>query len=172
MLPAEFGKLHFPEKTKWQCVPRPQTWEEFIVEPADRGTQVWNGEFEKDGWSRTEIKPWSERIPAGRCRIVIPKECPHWKAKNPNKKTLLLVVFIAKRDSIPMREIDDCGTVAADIVVHEGEEVKIGAITSFKDRDARGLTADEFVRAGRCSMAYGYMAGWNLPQGSRCDEKQ
>ena len=44
-----------------------------------------------------------------------------------------------------------------------GQSVRIMAVTSFKDKDARGLTATEYEEwKGRCAMGCSYAAMWTL----------
>jgi hypothetical protein len=159
MSPKEFGKRHFPEEPRWQCILNPISWHEFSHPPP--GPKIW-GCGKKGDWKAHSVSPWMPILPSGRVRIELQKNCPHLKEKRGGKPDYLIVAFRKNKHPLPFREVDQFGTIAIELDVENGEEVSIGPLNTVNGRDAKGMTADEWIpQMGRCGWSSGgYLVTW------------
>jgi len=104
-------------------------------------------------------------------RFQFSKICPHWKSETNGKgKPPLFVLNIhgldgRKDDMVPI-ETDGYWhwlDVNARDLGAPGQKVEVMQITSVDHKDARGLTARDFLAAkGRKAMAFSFLTQWIL----------
>lgn len=175
-----FGLKHFPADSRhfYRSDGRIPTWEEYIVGPIRGGGEKaqWFGTATQEGISEFTFSPAEKRIPVhGNNEVVrfqFSKVCEHWDPERNGKgKPYLLLLKIhgrgGKNELVPL---DTDGfwwwvDVPARDLGAPGQEVFLYALTTLNNRDARGVTKSEYLRAlsgNGYSMAWAVFASWEL----------
>ncbi|RYP55590.1 hypothetical protein DL771_012344 [Monosporascus sp. 5C6A] len=175
-----FGLKHFPADRRhfYRSDGRIPTWEEYIVGPIRGGGEKaqWFGTATQEGISEFTFSPAEKRIPVRDgnevVRFQFSKVCEHWDPERNGKgKPYLLLLKIhgraGKNDLVPL---DTDGSwwwvdVPARDLGAPGQEVFLYALTTLNNRDARGVTKAEYLRAlsgNGYSMAWAVFASWEL----------
>ncbi|KAI1634973.1 hypothetical protein F4809DRAFT_615910 [Biscogniauxia mediterranea] len=174
-----FGLKHFPsdERYFFRTDGRVPTWEEYVIGPVPGERANWNGSGAEEGISEFTFSPARKHIPVyGGDEVVrfqFSKVCEHWVPEKHGKgKSYLLLIKIQGRDGRKedLVPLDSDGfwwwtDVAARDLGAPGQKVFLYALTVLNNRDARGLTKDEYYRAksgGGYSMSWAIYAEWEL----------
>ncbi|KAI1503058.1 hypothetical protein F5X99DRAFT_132486 [Biscogniauxia marginata] len=174
-----FGLKHFPgdERYFFRNDGRVITWEEYIIGPAQGEKAQWYGSGTEEGISEFTFSPAQKHIAvrggSATVRFQFSKVCEHWVPERHGKgKNYLLLMKIhgvdgRKDDLVPLDT--DGFWWWADIPARDlgapGQKVFLYALTVLNNRDARGLTKDEYYRAkngGGYSMSWAVYAEWEL----------
>ncbi|RYP62379.1 hypothetical protein DL770_009605 [Monosporascus sp. CRB-9-2] len=175
-----FGLKHFPADRRhfYRSDGRIPTWEEYIVGPIHGGGEKaqWFGTATEEGISEFTFSPAEKRIPVRDSNEVVrfqfSRVCEHWDPERNGKgKPYLLLLKIhgrgGKDDLVPL-DTDDFwwwADVPARDLGAPGQEVFLYALTTLNNRDARGVTKAEYLRAlsgNGYSMAWAVFASWQL----------
>ncbi|KAI5926642.1 hypothetical protein F4810DRAFT_652915 [Camillea tinctor] len=174
-----FGLKHFPKDERYffRADGRIPTWEEYIVGPEPGERANWYGGGADEGISEFTFSPAQKHLPVyggdDVVRFQFSKVCEHWDPERHGKgKSYLLLMKIhgrdgRKEDLVPL---DSDGfwwwtDVPARDLGAPGQKVFLYALTVLNNRDARGLTKEEYYRAksgGGYSMAWAIYAEWEL----------
>ncbi|RPA86594.1 hypothetical protein BJ508DRAFT_317011 [Ascobolus immersus RN42] len=139
--PKDFGKRHFPGEARWQCILNPISYAQFASPKP--GPKVYGG---GQDWKVHSITPWVPALPAGRVRIELERSCAHLKAKKGGQAEYLICAWTSgTKRPLPFREVDQFGTIAVEIDVNSGDKVNVGPLTTINGKDAKGVTADEWI---------------------------
>ncbi|ATY64571.1 Transglutaminase-like protein [Cordyceps militaris] len=172
----QFGARHFPEKPKFQYREDSRTvsWEEYYKGRADGEPVTIFSNVSQEGISQTSMEPANKHIQVYSGQVVrfqFSKICPHWKSEtNGQGKPPLFVLNMhgldgRKDDMVPI-ETDGYWhwlDVNARDLGAPGQKVEVVQITSVDHKDARGLTARDFLAAkGKKAMAFSFLTQWVL----------
>lgn len=172
----QFGARHFPQNPKYQYREdgRTLTWEEYYRGRADgEPVQIFSNAA-GEGINDITVEPANKiiQIYSGQVvRFQFSKACPHWKSEiHGNGKAPLFALSIhgldgRKDDMVPIQT--DGYWHWIDVHAHDlgapGQTIEVLQITNVDNKDARGLTANDFLAAkGRKSMAFSYLMQWKL----------
>lgn len=172
-----FGLTHFPTDRRhfYRADGSTQTWEEYYIGPVAGGQASTSSEMEQEGLSPFNFLPAEQQIPVyGGPEIVrfqFSKVCEHWDGvKHGSGPPYLLMVKIGgldgrKDDFVPL-DTDGywywCDIRARDLGA-PGQKIFLYSLTSLNNKDARGVTKDEFLRAkGRSAMGWSQYVSWDL----------
>ncbi|XWW95552.1 hypothetical protein V2A60_003513 [Cordyceps javanica] len=172
----QFGARHFPENPKFQYREdgRTVSWEEYYRGRADGEPVTIFSNAAEEGINESSMEPANKHIQVYSGQVIrfqFCKTCPHWKSeKNGVGKPPLFVLNIhgldgRKDDMVPI-ETDGYWhwiDVNARDLGAPGQKVEVMQITSVDHKDARGLTARDFLAAkGRKAMAFSFLTQWIL----------
>ncbi len=174
----DFGRKHFPQDSKYffradGSIP---TWEEYILGPTGGEPLQLFGSVEDHGVSQTSFTPGQKYIPFPSnpnevIRFQFSKMCEHWDhEKNGKGKPYCLILKIkgvpGKDDDYVALESNDFWwwvDIKARDLGRPGDSISCFAVESLRGRDARGLTAKEYMAVkGTCAMKFGGVAAWEL----------
>lgn len=159
--PQEFGRRHFPTDPSYQLVAPedggPVSWEEYILETAGpTATQ----DCHKLSFDPYTVQPAEKYIQSGQwVYFQVSKLCQHMsRAQQDN-----WVYFISLPDGtrIPL-ELNEEGAWCANVFIPKGPgPVHMCSVTTFDNREAKGLSVDEFQRGiGRKAMSFSVILLW------------
>ncbi|OAA62353.1 Transglutaminase-like protein [Cordyceps fumosorosea ARSEF 2679] len=172
----QFGARHFPEKSKFQYREdgRTVSWEEYYRGRANGEPVTIFSNTAEEGIDNSSMEPANKHIQVNSGQIIrfqFCKICPHWKSeKNGPGKPPLFVLNIHGLDG----RKDDMVPIETDGYWHwldvnsrdlgaPGQKVEVMQITSVDHKDARGLSARDFLAAkGRKAMAFSFLTQWIL----------
>lgn len=176
----DFGRSHYPRDQRhlYRSDGRTSlTWEEYILGPT-RGElppQMFNGYTSEEGIAVESFQPLTKKLSvrdsAPYVRFQFQKVCRHWDNEKHGKgKHYVYFVEIGGVDGRATRKVpfETNGMFWwADVPPRElgapGQEVKILAVTSFENRDGRGVTPAEFrEKDGRVAWGGGFVAKYEL----------
>ncbi|ROT40605.1 hypothetical protein SODALDRAFT_376385 [Sodiomyces alkalinus F11] len=171
-----FGLSHYPkdERHFFRSDGRVPTWEEYFIGPVHGETPTIYTDAHEEGISTHSVSPPEKQIEAysGACvRFQFSKVCEHWTSEeNGRGKPPLLILSVGgrdgrKKDMIPM-ETDGFWwwvDVNAIDLGAPGESVSVVVLTTMDGRDARGVTAREFLsKRGKVGMSWSGIIKWDL----------
>ncbi|KAG6007749.1 hypothetical protein E4U21_005588 [Claviceps maximensis] len=182
-----FGRRHFPQDPRHQfrADGRPISWEEYYTGGLTGEPFQWFGTGDREGISEHSVEPKNKDISVHsrqNVRFQFSMVCEHWTSEKaggggggghgghgPRKPVLFLLSIHGrdgdKDDLIPMETNGywhwvDVG--AADLG-GPGQSVEILCLETMDGRDARGVTAREFLsKRGRVGMSWSCIAKWSL----------
>jgi hypothetical protein len=173
----EFGRSHFPsDKTKFYRSDGRHTitWAEYLLGDTNGQTpvQTFGNITTDEGIDEHSVSPRIKQIsvndPQPHVRFQFNKVCQHWdNERNGKGKHYLYVIFLPEGNGRPAREVplqtNGCFWWV-DIRPSElgvpGQEIKLGAVTTCKGRDGRGMVASDYDKTGGYSAAFA--AIWTL----------
>ena len=170
-----FGRKHFPSDAQYfyRKDGRVLTFEEYWAERFE-GPQ-WMGNAAGEGLDESNFAPVLKHISVYKgdpvVRFQFAKVCEHWDPeKNGKGKQMLFALRIGgldgrKEDIVPM-EADGfwwwLDVRARDLGI-PGQKVTLIGFETIDNRDARGLTKEEFLRKkGRVGYSFTYLVQWEL----------
>jgi transglutaminase-like putative cysteine protease len=174
----DFGRSHFPTDNSQQfredgCV---QPYEEY-VRGTKTGTQAttYSGFTNEEGLSESSFGPTINPIVLSQqgptTRFTFQKVCPHWDPVRHGRGPYYLYILNLEslegtdRNGIPFQQSDGvwwCDVPTTDLG-RSGQKVQIYTVTSFDNRDGRGLTLQEYTqRKNRVGRSFGGVAKWEI----------
>ncbi|KAL2754392.1 hypothetical protein ACRALDRAFT_1063245 [Sodiomyces alcalophilus JCM 7366] len=171
-----FGLSHYPKDERYffRSDGRIPTWEEYYIGPVHGETPtVYTSAHEEGIWPHSVSPPEKQiEVYSGACvRFQFSKVCEHWTSeKNGRGKPPLLILSIGGRDGrqkdmVPM-ETDGFWwwvDVNAIDLGAPGESVSVVMLTTMAGRDARGVSAREFLsQRGKVGMSWSGVIKWDL----------
>jgi len=172
----DFGASHFPQDSRhfFRSDGRNPTWEEYFTGGLDGSPPHIYGDFEREGCRKQSLSPRERQIPVYSGEVVrfqMSRPCEHWTfEKNGQGAPRVFLLAIKGLDGrnetyIPMDT--DGFWWWADINARDlgapGQDITMMALTKVGDRDARGVTKEEYLRSkGKVGMAFSFMAKWEL----------
>ncbi|KAK0388506.1 hypothetical protein NLU13_4749 [Sarocladium strictum] len=172
----EFGQRHFPRDSQYQFRNDGRTisWEEYFIGRVNGEPPTFYGNGHQEGIKEDSVEPMENEISVNSGEVVrfqFCKICPHWTSeKNGEGKPPLLLLSIhgwdgRKEDMIPI-ETDGYWhwlDVNAKDLGAPGQAVQVAQLTMIDGRDARGVSASEFLqKRGKVGMAWAYVLKWDL----------
>lgn len=174
----EFGLDHFPEDNskQYRTDGRHVGWEEFVRgEKNGTGADMF-GMADEEGFLKTSFQPVANPIvvaqqPGPTVRFAFQKACPHWdpvkNGKGPHYLYTLLLAKPGGGGSEPYTEFDTNGDVWwCDVPVRAlqpGTIAQIFALTSFDNKDGRGLSKQDYLRKkGRTGWSGSGLCKWDI----------
>ncbi|KAK5136974.1 hypothetical protein LTR08_001481 [Meristemomyces frigidus] len=174
----DFGLDHYPEDSKKQFRSdgRVVAWEEYYVgEKKGSGAVFYTGYTTSEGIAEPSFRPAGNPIVLAQqgptVRFSFQKICPHWDPSRNGKGAYCLYTLAIEnlqgspKNHVPFEtngEVWWCDVPLADLG-RQGQTVSASAVTSFRDRDGRGLTAKEYEEwRGRCTLGWAGVAKWTL----------
>ena len=170
------GTRHFPEKAahQFRSDGRPITWEQYITGGLDGEKCTIYSNTAEEGVADDTIEPKLRDVSVHSGQVVrfqYAKVCEHWTSeKNGKGKPSLFFLLIQgldgrKKDFVMMQS--NGYWAWADVNARDlgapGQTVSLGKLDTFDNRDARGVTAAQFLeKKGRVGMSYSYLAQWQL----------
>ncbi|KAK5698634.1 hypothetical protein LTR97_006281 [Elasticomyces elasticus] len=174
----DFGLDHFPEERsrQYRGDGRIMTWEEYITGfKSGCGAQFYSGWLRSEGINETTFQPKQNPIVLAQqgptVRFSFQKVCPHWDPVRSGKGPYVLyTLVVAGLEDKPKNHIpfETNGNVWwCDVSTHllgqVGQSVKVYAVTSFRGKDGRGLTVQEYNESkNNCAIAWGGVAEWKV----------
>lgn len=171
----DMGVTHFPQDPSHQFREDGTTtsWETFYVGAGGEGPSCC-GDFTEAGFEPNTAEPRLKNIPIYSGEVVrfkFARKCAHWKTRQmAGKGEPLLFMSIAGRDGrkatiVPIQ--NDGYWFWADVNAIDlgapGQGVQIMQITSFDNREPKGVTQKEVLaRWGRVGWKGSYLARWDL----------
>ncbi|TQS31608.1 hypothetical protein Golomagni_08105, partial [Golovinomyces magnicellulatus] len=169
----DFGRSHFPQDSNHQFRADGSVvgWDEYYI---GTGAPSWCGGAEKEGIRKASLEPKEQQLQVNSGQVVrfqFSKICEHWTSeKNGLGKPPLFVLQIGgqdgrKQDFIPIETNGywHWADVHSKDLGAPGEKVHLLMITTIDNREARGLTAKEFLsKKGRCAMSWNSLVRWQL----------
>ena len=173
----EFGIKHFPQDDAYffRSDGGVQTWEDYMIGPVGTEAVQLYSVMDKHGLGQTSFSPPQKHIPTNSSSVVrfqFSRACEHWdNAKHGTGKPYLFLLNIKgldgrKEDWIPFENNDFWYWIdikACDLGA-PGQAVGVYAVSSFDNKDGRGLTRREFLnRKGKCAMGpFEGICTWDL----------
>ncbi|TWU72869.1 hypothetical protein ED733_003637 [Metarhizium rileyi] len=172
----KFGLRHFPQDSRHQYRSdgRTVSWEEYYTGGVDGETHQWYGTGNNEGIAEDSVEPKSRDISvhSGQSvRFQFSKVCEHWTSEKAGLgKPALFLLSIhgldGRNDEIIPTDSNGYWNwvdVNARDLGAPGQTVEILKLETMDDRDARGVTAEEFSsKRGKVGMSWSYIAKWNL----------
>lgn len=172
----KFSWKHFPRDSKYQHRDdgRIMSWEEYFIGPFKGEPPIVFGTAKEEGILEESIEPKIRQIQVYSGEIVrfqFSKICEHWRSETHGKgKPPLLLLEIhgldGRKDEMVPMETDGYWhwvDVNARDLGAPGQSVQVAQITSVQDKDARGISAREFLsKKGKVGMAWTYVMKWEL----------
>lgn len=167
-----FGLKHFPQDDRYffRNDGRIPTWEEYMIGPVRGEKAEFYGTATDEGISEFTFSPAEKHIPvySGEVlRFQFSKVCEHWvPERNGKGRSYLLLMKIhgldgRKEDIVPL-ETDGFWwwiDVPARDLGAPGQTIFLYALTTLNNRDARGVTKEEYYRA---KGSGGYSMSWAI----------
>lgn len=176
-LPNEkFGARHFPRDPSHQFRSdgRTVSWEEYYTGGIDGEPVQWFSTGDQEGVAQDSLEPKVKEISVSSgqvTRFQFSQNCEHWTSEKAGlgRPALFLLSIHGldgrKDDIVPIETngywhwVD----VNARDLGAPGQTVEILKLETMDNRDARGVTAKEFLsKRGRVGMSWSYIAKWNL----------
>lgn len=172
----KFGLRHFPQDSRLQYRSDGRTisWEEYYTGGMDGEPHQWYGTGNNEGIAEDSVEPKARDISVYSGQIVrfqFSHVCEHWTSEKAGlgKPALFLLsihgVDGRKDETIPIETNGywNWVDVKARDLGAPGQTVEILKLETMDNRDARGVTAQEFQsKKGRVGMSWSYIAKWNL----------
>ncbi|KAF2710131.1 hypothetical protein K504DRAFT_466558 [Pleomassaria siparia CBS 279.74] len=176
----EFGLKHFPMDNArfYRNDGRPSiTWEEYCTNDVGQGVTVFGNTTPQHGLSGQSFEPKTKQIAvrdpskSPDIRFQFSAYCPHWdNERHGTGKPYVMVLHVGGRDGqktnwIPFETNGKTWWLDMDRreLGAPGQKVSIFAVNSFDNRDARGLTYDEYrAKKGKVAMGFDGIAMWEL----------
>ncbi|KAI0176045.1 hypothetical protein GGR52DRAFT_589829 [Hypoxylon sp. FL1284] len=173
-----FGLKHFPQDERYffRNDGRIPTWEEYMIGPVRGEKAEFYGTATDEGVSEFTFSPAEKHIPVYSGEVVrfqFGKVCEHWQPERHGKgRPYLLLMKIhgldgRKEDLVPLET--DGFWWWADISSRDlgapGQTVFLYALTTLNNKDARGVSKEEYYRtksSGGYSMSWAIYAKWEL----------
>lgn len=171
-----FGLTHYPKDERYffRADGRIPTWEEYYIGPVHGETPtIYTSAHEEGIWPLSVSPPEKQiEVYSGTCvRFQFHKLCKHWTSeKHGLGKPPLLILSIGGRDGrqkdmVPL-ETDGfwwwVDVNAVDLGA-PGQSVSVVALTTMDGRDARGVSAREFLsKRGKVGMSWTGVIKWEL----------
>lgn len=173
----DFGLKHFPQDERYffhadGSVP---TWEEYMRGPTQEEPLTINGKAEDNGLSEKSFQPSQKYIRVDtrtRIRFQFSKVCEHWDhERNGKGKPYCVILKVGgrdgKKDDFIAFESNDMFwwvDVNARGLGVPGQTVSVYTVTSVNDKDARGMTKEQYLaKKGKPgSMGFGVICAWEL----------
>ncbi|KAF4513090.1 hypothetical protein G6O67_000408 [Ophiocordyceps sinensis] len=171
-----FGLRHFPQDASHQFRSdgRTVSWEEYFRGPVEGEPPTFYTIGHQEGIAEDSVQPRQREIAVGSGEMVrfqFSKVCEHWTPeRNGLGKAPLLLLSIhgadgRKDEMVPMESngfwhwLD----VEARQLGAAGQSVQVAQLTAMDDRDARGVSAGEFLsKRGRVGMSWSFVMRWEL----------
>jgi hypothetical protein len=176
----EFGKTHYPQDNAYffRVDGRPTiSWEEYMMDDMGERLTVYGDATTEHGIGEYTFQPPMKHI-----KVYDPNEgpvirfqfttvCPHWDNERHGKgKPMVLVLNVGGRDGrkterIPFRTNGKAWWLDVNRIDlgAPGQKINVCAVTSFDNRDGRGLSYAEYkAKAGKVAMAWSWVAMWEL----------
>lgn len=171
-----FGLRHFPRDPGHQFRDdgRVVSWEEYFRGPVDGEPPVFFTNGHQEGIAEYSVEPRERSVAVRSGRLVrfqFSKVCEHWTSERHGlgKPPLLLLsihgVDGRKDDMVPMRTDGYWHWLDVDArdLGAPGQAVEVAQLTTMDGRDARGVSAAEYVAGrGRVGMSWSYVMKWEL----------
>ncbi|CAJ2512385.1 Uu.00g054000.m01.CDS01 [Anthostomella pinea] len=173
-----FGLKHFPRnKTHfYRNDGRVVSWEEYMIGPVNGERAQWYGTGTEEGFSEFTFSPAEKHIPvhSGKTvRFQFSKICEHWVPEKHGKGSgYLLLMKIhgtdGRKEDLVTFETDGFwwwADIPARDLGAPGQKVFLYALTTLNNRDARGVTKEEYYRvkgSGGYSMSWAIYCQWEL----------
>ncbi|RCI08541.1 hypothetical protein L249_8920 [Ophiocordyceps polyrhachis-furcata BCC 54312] len=172
----KFGLRHFPRdgSHQFRADGRVVSWDEYYRGPIDGEPPVFYNDGHGEGIAEDSVEPRERDIAVHGGQVVrfqFSKVCEHWTSQNNGlgQPPLLLLsihgVNGGKDDMVPIETngfwhwVD----VNARDLGAPGQSVEVVQLTQIDGRDARGVTASEYLaKRGRVGMAWSYVMKWEL----------
>lgn len=175
----EFGRSHFPsDKNRFYRTDGRHsiTWAEYLLGDTNGrpSPQTFGNMTVDEGIDDHSMKPAVKQIsisgPQPYVRFQFNKICPHWdNEKNGKGKHYMYLLFLPAGNGKPARELplQTNGQfwwvdVPPGDLGEADQEIKLGTLTTWNGRDARGMVPSEYVKKGGCSWAFAFAAIWEL----------
>lgn len=172
-----FGMKHFPVDAQYfyRKDGRVLTFEEYWTGQHGVEPPQWMGSAANEGLDESNYAPGKKHISVYKgdpvVRFQFAKVCEHWDPEKIGKgKQMLFALQIGgldgrKEDIVPM-EADGfwwwLDVKARDLGI-PGQKVTLIGFETIDNRDARGLTKEEFLRKkGRVGFSFAFLAQWEL----------
>ncbi|KAI2469849.1 hypothetical protein F4781DRAFT_392574 [Annulohypoxylon bovei var. microspora] len=173
-----FGLKHFPSDDRYffRNDGRVLTWEEYIVGPVRGEKAEFYGTATDEGVSEFTFSPAEKHVSvySGEVlRFQFSKVCEHWipERNGPGRSYLLLMKIHGldgrKEDMVPL-ETDGFWwwtDIPAGDLGARGQTIFLYALTTLNNKDARGVTKEEYYRVKNgngYSMSWAIFAKWEL----------
>ncbi|KAM4056631.1 transglutaminase-like superfamily protein [Hirsutella rhossiliensis] len=172
----KFGLRHFPQDASHQFRSdgRTVSWEEYFRGPIDGEPPTFYTNGHQEGIAEDSVQPRERDIRVhggGSVRFQFSKICEHWTPeRNGLGKAPLLLLSIhgvdgRKDEMVPMESNGFWHWIDVDArqLGAPGQSVEVAQLTTMNDRDARGVSAAEFLsKRGRVGMSWSYVMKWEL----------
>ena len=172
----KFGLKHFPRDPshQYRSDGRTVSWEEYFRGPIDGEPPTFYTNGHQEGIAEDSVEPKERDIAVYSGQVVrfqFSKICEHWTPeKNGLGKPPLLLLSIhgfdgRKDDMVPFETNGFWHWVDVDArdLGAPGQSVEVAQITSIDGKDARGVSAKEYLsKKGRVGMAWAYVMKWEL----------
>ncbi|KAJ4305753.1 hypothetical protein N0V90_001284 [Kalmusia sp. IMI 367209] len=174
----EFGYTHFPEDKAhlFRNDGRMYTWEDYVMDDMGERLQIYGDPEGDHGVNRRTFQPSMKHVkvhdprdPVIRFQFAV--SCPHWDhERNGNGKPYVITLNIGGRDGRNSQHLPfntDGKMWWLDVnridLGAPGQKINVCAITSFDNKDGRGLTVEQFkAKQGRVASGWGYVCCWEL----------
>ncbi|OTB11650.1 hypothetical protein K445DRAFT_321819 [Daldinia sp. EC12] len=173
-----FGLSHYPSDDRYffRSDGRVPSWEEYYIGPLNGEPAQVFGDVSEEGISKFNFSPMEKYIPVYSGEVVrfqFSKICEHWDpVRHGNGKSYLLLMKIhgldgRKEDLVPL-ETDGFWwwiDIPARDLGAPGQSVFLYALTTLNQKDARGVTKEEYYRtknSGCYSMNWAIFMKWEL----------
>ncbi|KAI0896814.1 hypothetical protein F4806DRAFT_463024 [Annulohypoxylon nitens] len=173
-----FGLKHFPsdERYFFRTDGRILTWEEYILGPTKGEKAEFYGTATDEGVSEFTFSPAEKHVSVYSGEVVrfqFSKVCEHWVPERHGKgRSYLLLMKIhgldgRKEDMVPL-ETDGFWwwtDIPARDLGAPGQTIFLYALTTLNNKDARGVTKEEYYRVKNgngYSMSWAIFAKWEL----------
>ncbi|KAF1969081.1 hypothetical protein BU23DRAFT_540096 [Bimuria novae-zelandiae CBS 107.79] len=174
----DFGYTHYPENQDYLFREdgRVVTWEEYCMDDAGERLQIYGDPEGEHGVGRRTFQPPMKHIkvhdphdPVIRFQFAV--SCPHWDHERHGKgKPYVMTLNIGGRDGRNSQHIPfntDGRSWWLDVnridLGAPGQKINVCAITSFDNKDGRGLTIQQFkAKQGKVASGWGYLCCWEL----------
>jgi hypothetical protein len=176
-LPNEkFGLRHFPQDARLQhrSDGRTVSWEEYYTGGVDGEPHQWYGTGNTEGIAEDSVEPKGRDISVYSGQVVrfqFSKVCEHWTSEKAGLgQPALFLLSIhgvdGRKDEVIPTETNgywNWADVKARDLGAPGQTVEMLKLETMDNRDARGVTAQEFQsKKGRVGMSWSYIAKWTL----------
>ncbi|KID99214.1 transglutaminase-like superfamily protein, partial [Metarhizium majus ARSEF 297] len=172
----KFGLRHFPQDSRLQYRSDGRTisWEEYYTGGLDGEPHQWYGTGNSEGIAEESVEPKGRDVSVHSGQVVrfqFSKVCEHWTSEKAGLgKPALFLLSIhgldGRKDEIIPTETNGYWNwvdVNARDLGAPGQSVEILKLETMDNRDARGVTPEEFKsKRGRVGMSWSYIAKWNL----------
>ncbi|KHN96042.1 Transglutaminase-like protein [Metarhizium album ARSEF 1941] len=172
----KFGLRHFPRDFLLQhrSDGRTVSWEEYYTGGMDGEPHQWYGTGNNEGIAEDSVEPKCRDISVYSGQVVrfqFSRVCEHWTSEKAGLGSPALFLLSIhgldgrKEEIIPTETNGYWNWVDVDArdLGAPGQSVEILKLETMDNRDARGVTPEEFKsKRGRVGMSWSYIARWNL----------
>lgn len=174
----DFGYTHYPENKDYlfRNDGRTYTWEDYLMDDMGQRLQVYGDPEGDHGINRRTFQPAMKHVkvhdphdPVIRFQFAV--SCPHWDHERHGKgKPYVMTLNIGGRDGRKTQHIPfntDGKSWWVDVnridLGAPGQKITVCAITSFDNKDGRGLTVQQYkAKQGRVASGWGSVCCWEL----------